>query len=106
MTKCLPVLDELSAAVRVTPHATESYHILCDALSIKTYIITAVIPHLGLILTAVTVEQGYPTAARECAHAKREQRTGGTDRTSTGTSWLEWLARHMGTSCMLFQPQA
>ena len=58
MTKCLPVSAEPSAAVRVIPYPTESYHTLCDALSTKTYVVTAVIPHMGLILTAVAVEQG------------------------------------------------
>lgn len=84
----------------------KSYHILCGALSTKTHVTTAVIPHMGLILTAVTVEQGNLTA-QECAYAKKEQsRIGGTGRTSTGTSWLYRLARHTGTSCMLLQPQA
>lgn len=86
--KCLPVLAELSSAVHVTPHPAESYHILCDVLSTKTYVITAVTPCVHLILTAVTVEQGYATAAQKCAHSKEEQsRIVSTVRT-TGTSWL------------------
>lgn len=90
MTKCLPVLAELSAAGHVMPHPAGSYHILCDVLSTKTYVITAVTPCVRLILTAVTVEQGYTTAAAalKCARSKKEQcRIGSTVRT-TGTSWL------------------
>lgn len=89
-----------------------SHHVLqelphrCDALSTKTYVTKAVIPHMGLILTAVTVEQRNLTA-QERAYAKEEQsRIGGTARTSSGTSWLYRLARHTGISCMLLQPQA
>lgn len=65
----MPVLADLSAAVSVTPHPTERYHILCDALSPQTCVITAVIPHMGLIPMAVTVEQGHPPAAAAQGHA-------------------------------------
>lgn len=70
VTKC----TECSCACNTTS-CRELPHLVWCLKHKVTYVVTAVTPCVCLILTAVTVEQGYAiaAAAQKCAHSKNEQ---------------------------------